>query len=260
MSKMDDSAIGRIRALGKDGRVPSFAWLRGSFAVQKSADVYKSLNYGKTVIETEDQLNQYLYSYGPMVQSQWTYASKFLSLLSIDSATRWIDYGCGQGLAGLFLYEALGPTLFNQVSDVILVEPSAMALCRAKAIYKALAPRSAVDGIRKSFSDLEKDELEREGARSTLHVFSNVLDINGYNHLKLLGDRLSPGKHVIIAVGNDRDFDGGSPNLQKLKTAVEHPKMASRITVASSTLEQFKCDNRSEPAIVWHCELEVRDG
>ena len=156
------------------------------------------------------------------------------------------------------MFEALGFKLFNRVSNVVLVEPSPLALERAKAVYSCIAPRSAITTVQKRFDTLASAELEVKGTQNSVHVFSNVLDINGYNHLKLLGDRLSKGGHIILAVGNDRDFDGGSPNIKKLKAAVEHPKVAKQITVKTSTLEQFKCENRGEPAIVWHCRLEVR--
>jgi hypothetical protein len=258
MTRSKDPALTQIEALRAFGHALTFSWLRNTFAAQKSTEVYSSLDYGKAIIESEDQLNQYLYSYGPMVQSQWAVASNFLTLEAVGPTTRWIDYGCGQGLAGLLLFERLGPKLFRHVRTIVLVEPSPLALARATAIYEAMAPQSDVVPVEKNFTQLRSKDLKAEGAENTIHIFSNVLDISGYDHLKLFEKALSPGRHTILAVGNDREFDGGTPNIRMLKTAVEHPSMSGQISVVTSTLDQFKCGNRDEPAVVWHCQLNVR--
>lgn len=257
MIRSNDSALVQIAALRASGRALTFSWLRNTFAVQKSADVYRSLDYGKAIIESEDQLNQYLYSYGPMVESQWAVASNFLSLEAVGPNSRWIDYGCGQGLAGLLLYERLGPKLFRHVRTIVLVEPSPLALARATAIYETVAPSSEVIPVEKNFTQLRSKDLKAEGTENTIHIFSNVLDISGYDHLKLFEKVLLPGRHTILAVGNDREFDGGTPNIKMLKRDVEHRSTSGQISVITSTLDQFKCGNRDEPAVVWHCQLDV---
>lgn len=260
MNQSSDAAISAIKALQERGRELSFEWLRTSFGVQESEATYRSLNYGRAIIETEGQLNQYLYSYGPMIGSQWEQAAQFLEDLSAGGITRWIDYGCGQGLAGLFIRERIGSDLFRDVREVILIEPSGPALRRAEAVYGHLCPKSTVRLVGKTFDELNESDFASKELAHTAHIFSNVLDIGGYDHLALLAKGLSPGRHTIVAVGHDRDYSGGSGYIEKLKAAVEHPSMASQIKLTTSHVERFACGNRGEPAIVWHCEMDVING
>lgn len=260
MGQSGDAAIDAIAALHDTGQELSFAWLRQSFGDQKSEETYRSLRYGRAIIDSEDQLNQYIYSYGPMIESQWEVASNYISGQSIKLGTRLIDYGCGQGLAGLFIRERIGKEPFRRLGSVVLIEPSRPALMRAAAMYRHMCPDSEISLVQKRFDELLEADLAVKGATCSVHVFSNVLDIPGYSHLDLLGKGLSPGQHTILAVGHDRHYSGGSRYIEKLKAAVEDPNMASRISVSVSTLERFNCSNRGEPAIVWYCQLDVKNG
>lgn len=260
MDQSGDAAIDAIAALHDTGQELSFAWLRQTFGDQKSEETYRSLRYGRAIIDSEDQLNQYLYSYGPMIESQWEVASNYISGQSIKLGARLIDYGCGQGLAGLFIRERIGEEPFRRLGSVVLIEPSRPALMRAAAMYRLMCPDSEISLVQKRFDELLEADIAVKGATASVHIFSNVLDIPGYNHLDLLGKGLSRGQHTILAVGHDRDYSGGSRYIEKLKAAVEDPSMAPQISVSLSTLERFKCSNRGEPAIVWYCELDVKNG
>ena len=227
--------------------------MRGTFGEQKNTDVYNSLRRGRAILSSEDQLNQYLYSYGPMIESQWAFAAQALGSDSITQNTRSIDYGCGQGLAGLMIREQLGPTAFANIAVSVLVEPSLPALLRAAAVYEKVAPNSVVFSVNKSFDDVDWKDLNVGKYANTVHVFSNVLDIGGYDHVRLIGQGLSVGRHTIIAVSHDRDHDGGSAAFSKLKTAVEH----SKIKIIQNKIQKFSCKNRDESAVLWHCLMDV---
>ena len=62
---MEDRAI----AIIKSARSVSFKWFRASFKADNN--MKDALDYGHVVIDTISKLDQYLYTYGPMIQSQW---------------------------------------------------------------------------------------------------------------------------------------------------------------------------------------------
>lgn len=256
----EDPAISAIKNFERSGRKPTFAWLKQQFGrVQISEEVYRSLDRGRAICQSVDQLDQYLYSYAPMVTSQWQHACAILKSQSINHDASVIDYGCGQGLAGLLMHDCLGSTVFYNVQTVTAIEPSAVALRRAAAVYKALIPAANVVPVNKSFSEVESADLGA-GAGGTLHVFSNVLDIDGYDHVALLRKALRPGMHTIVAVGHDRTSHGYSQGMNKVKEAVESGAIRSGTTVHASGMQPFVCGNRGVPAVLWLAKLEVSDG
>ncbi len=260
MATIDDHAVTAVAELSRSGQIPTYAWLKDRFGrSQISEDTYRSLNRGRAIIKTVDQLDQYLYSYAPMVASQWEYASRALVGKPSNAGERLIDYGCGRGLAGLLLHDHLGPQFIVDVSDVIVIEPSDVALQRAVSIYQALVPKATVVPINKAFNGLCKNDLA-VGRGDTTHIFSNVLDIDGYDHVDLLRKGLAPGNHTIVAVGHDRIAHGYSQGLERVRAAVEAGTVRQKTMVHANELETFKCRNRGEPAVMWFCKLEVSDG
>lgn len=259
MGLNDDPAVSAIEALAQNGEMLTYAWLKRQFGrVRISEDVWRSLNRGRAILRTVDQLDQYLYSYAPMVASQWEHAAKILTTNSGEECVRLIDYGCGQGLAGLLLHDHLGPAFLQDVGMIIAIEPSAVALRRAGAVYRALAPDANISLVNKTFDQLGGGDFAVQG-RSTTHLFSNVLDIDGYDHVGLLRKALNPGKHTIVAISHDRSVHGYSQGMLKVKEAVEAGSAHPEARVHASGVEPFACENRGEPAVLWLCKLEVSD-
>lgn len=239
MSVHQDHAIDALRSLKRDGGVPTYAWLKSQFGRRQISEmVYRSLDRGRAILQTVDQLDQYLFSYAPMVASQWHFALQHISLGPSGSDRRIIDYGCGQGLAGLLLNDGLGPNLYSNVTLVLAIEPSSVALARAAAVYASLAPKAAIIPINKTFDALGPNDLNA-GQGPTIHLLSNVLDLDGYDHVALLRRGLTPGAHTIIAIGHDRTQHGYSQGLQRVKDAVESNAICAGVTVHASGLEQL---------------------
>lgn len=235
----------------------SFRWFRSTLRADNG--LKDSLDYGHAVIDTTAKLDQYLHSYGPMIESQWGHIAPHLA--GITPPTFWIDYGCGQGLAGLLVNDLTQGALLASVRDILLIEPSAMALTRSAAIYGRMAPAATVTSICKRFDDLNEGDLPNPRAGSTLHLFSNSLDVLGFEPLGLLTKTLRPGHHTILSVSHDRDFNGGTPRIEGVKAAFENPSMAHQLSIHRSMLERFTCNNPSQSkGVVWLCELEVNDG
>ena len=253
--KVTDRAIDRI------GNAPSslisFQWLRSSFKVDHN--LKDSLGFGHAVIDEVAKLDQYLYTYGPMIESQWNHVTPYLH--ELDPPTVWIDYGCGQGLAGLLVNDLTHGSLFKMVQDILLIEPSDVALARAGALYRRIAPAVTVSSVCKRFDELGESDIPSVGSDQTLHLFSNSLDIPGFDPLALLAKTMKLGRHTILSVSHDRNFNGGTPQIERVRAAVECSSSASTFTIHRSTLDRFTCDNPNQSkGVIWLCELEIKDG
>jgi SAM-dependent methyltransferase len=191
-----------------------------------------------------------------MIESQWRNMARLLD--GVRDPALWIDYGCGQGLAGLLAFELTEGQLFRRVQDIVLIEPSPVALARAAALYRRLAPKATVRDVCKRFDAVDARDLPPVPNGSTLHVFSNSLDIEGFDPLGLLTKTLRPGHHTILSVSHDRPFRGGTPQIEEVKTAIEAPSTAGRWTVRRSDTHKFTCDNPGQSdGFGWICELEI---
>ena len=247
---MADRAIAAISG----ARTIDFAWFRRTFMANH--ELKDSLAFGHAVLDTVPKLDQYLWTYGPMIESQWEQVANVLA--TIDPPHQLVDYGCGQGLAGLLINDVTDGRLFADVAEVVLIEPSAIALARAEAIYAKTCPGAAVTSLCKRFDDISAADIPAEGGGTTLHVFSNSLDVQGFEPSTLFEKTLQPGRNVIISVSHDRSFNGGTPQIRATKQALEQFH-GSRI--ARSTLDPFTCTSNNNPlGVVWLCELEIADG
>jgi len=249
-----DPAVAAICQLRNTVYPISFSWLRQSFGRQNGTQ--GSLDRGRAVLSLKDHLDQYLYSHGLMIKSQWDEVNSWLNV-SLNNF-RLIDYGCGQGLAGLLLFDKFGSQLFDLAGSILLIEPSAVALIRAESVYRSIAPNCPIYCIRKGFGELSATDFEPVPGLETLHVFSNVLDIEGFDQIDLFRKTLTNGRHTVIVVSHDRDHDGGSNRISKLKAALESTDMKNWISIFHSDFRKFKCNNPSQSdAVGWVLQMDV---
>lgn len=249
-----DWGIEEIGKLGARGQQISFPWLRAT--VGRDRSVWNQLGRGRSVLTSTEQLDQYLYSYGPMISCQWDALLNGMS--PPGEPLRLIDYGCGQGLAGLMMFDKFDGAFSSKLAKVVLVEPSSMALVRAEAVYRCIAPSSEIVCVRKGFDQLCTADVMPDEALRAVHVFSNVLDVKGFDQYRLFGQILTPGSHTVMAVSHNRDHDGGTARIKNIKAALEDPKHADQLVVESSTLSEFNCGPESKySAISWSARLKV---
>lgn len=93
---MKDRIIDAIRnnEISAESLTPKY--LRNHYHRIAYDDGRYALDRGKGILQDTDQLDQYLYTYGKMVNQQWEKA--FSLSLDMGSKATVIDYGCGQGL------------------------------------------------------------------------------------------------------------------------------------------------------------------
>lgn len=114
------------------------SFLRKHYSQDFGSEFWSQLGRGRNILENADELDQYLYSYGKMIIEQWNNYSSDYHYMK-DGTTTVIDYGCGQGLASLTFIENWD-ALHKYVENIILIEPSEIALNRAKALLKCKYP------------------------------------------------------------------------------------------------------------------------
>ena len=252
---MSDRAIAIIETIASASI--TYPWLRATFKADNG--LKESLHSGHAVIDSPDQLDQYLYTYGPMIESQWHNVAALLN--SVGQPTVLIDYGCGQGLAGLLMNDLTEGRVFALLQTIVLIEPSAVALARAEALYRRIAPTALVTCIAKRFDDVAESDLPAAHPGETLHVFSNALDVLGFEPVELLAKTLRPGRNTILSLSHDRDFNGGTPQIETVKAAIEGLSGSPDVQIHRSPVERFTCDNGARSkGLVWLCELEIEDG
>ncbi|MDR2064779.1 MAG: AAA family ATPase [Prevotellaceae bacterium] len=167
---------------------------------------WTGLNHGTDLLTSHKNLCKYLCAYGEMHEKKIKVAlnaiPNFTSALQNNFSI--IDWGCGQGLATVCFFDYLNlQQIQNQTHRVILIEPSEMALNRAKFhVNVYLNNENKIQTINKDLESIVKEDITTN-TPITLHFFSNILDIVQIN-LKALAGKINAnivGKHYFICVG-----------------------------------------------------------
>ena len=179
--------------------------------------LWEELDRGRAILPSYDHLNQYLYSHALMVSNQWNHFLQSIELPTGD--IRLLDYGCGQALAQVKLFDNFGDELISRVKEIVLIEPSPFALARAEKIVRCYCPEANVICVNKEFDELIHEELNITDTMTNLHIFSNVLDVESFDYAHLYNTifkKQEHASHVILAVSHDRNFSGGTARIENI--------------------------------------------
>lgn len=170
------------------------------------------LEHGVVPLDTEQKLDQYLAAYGKMHVEK--IRSCFGALETPDEDLQApvvvVDWGCGQALATCCLFDWLREANnvgMGRISRVHLIEPSPIALNRATINVEAYrrqydANFEAVE-ITKFINDVQQEDFRIDGAKTTVHLFSNILDIESVD-LDFLANFIRhnfTGRQIFFCVG-----------------------------------------------------------
>lgn len=141
---------------------------------------------------------------------------------------RVIDYGCGQGLASLALLEHLYQRRHVEI-EVHLIEPSELSLYAASRYVKAHAQGFKGEvHVHAHACTIEQvpDNIFSQHSGTTVHLFSNVLDLAGqpnFNLGPLIRQILqTQGKHLLLGVGPF--YPGSHRGFMRLHTYLPHAR------------------------------------
>ncbi len=176
----EQSYISNIKSL----KTPTFQRIRNiakasisDLSQENRNALHDDLNHGIKLLNTHEQMCQYLCSFGNMHEKKIHYVVEKLPKELFDSEYNIIDWGCGQGLATICFFDYLKEKGFkNKVDKVKLIEPSGKALDRAKLHVSTYINDDKIETINKHFKDVQVDEI-KTGGKPTIHFFSNILDI-----------------------------------------------------------------------------------
>ena len=163
---------------------------------------------GVDQIQTENGLYDYMRNYGNMHQAKVKSALASPFPQGFDSQISLIDWGCGQGLASMVFMDKFG---VDNIKQIILIEPSEIALRRAALHCKKYAPHVPLQTICKEFDDLTPEDIHLVEPETTIHLFSNVLDMECYSveHLTGLLKSLPKSQQYFVCI---------SPHIDDIRT------------------------------------------
>lgn len=140
----------------------------------KRNKLYDDLERGIGILDDDDHLNMYLYSFGKMHKAKLDMAFSSMSVSDVFSEEVEIfDWGCGQGVATICLLDFLKDKCITpRIEQIYLVEPSSAATTRAADVIKCLNPSYKVNFVTKDFDSLEKSDFKKTNTRK-IHLFRN---------------------------------------------------------------------------------------
>lgn len=167
-------------------------------------ELHNSLNRGVDILDSEALLQMYFYAFGEMHAAKLNYAFEHLQqYIKEAKEVELIDYGCGQGMASICYHDFIKNVNPSQeISRVTLIEPSEMALSRASLLCSHFYPNAEIVTVNIDFENLSEKDIELSSSIPTIHLFSNILDVESYEIEKFaqLVKTISSGDNEYVIV------------------------------------------------------------
>jgi hypothetical protein len=183
--------------------------------IEDENKIHYSLKRGTKILEEEEELYQYIKSFGKMHKAK-LYSSFDTVIHQLNNQTiNIIDWGCGQALATSLLIDYIKEKNLNiKLSNITLIEPSELALSRGLLHIDILKENPIeVKALNKDIDCLEHSDLMIDNSNITLHLFSNILDVEFFKLDKTFLEKIKHsqnGLNYFICV---------SPNINDKRNA-----------------------------------------
>lgn len=209
-------------------------------------ELHESLNRGVDVLDSEPLLQMYIYAFGKMHNAKLQYAFEHLQKNVFKyREIEIIDYGCGQGLATICYHDFLQEHNIEQiVKRITLIEPSTMALSRAELLCSRFYPDAEINVINKQFDDLTNEDLSLSLEIPTIHLLSNILDVDSYDlqHFSQIVKERSVGDNEYVLVSPMQ-------NTMRIKRLKDFVTIIEKNTYFEQYLDKRQLDNEKD----WTC-------
>ena len=183
----------RIRDIAK-------TYILNNITYEERNQLWSDLDRGVKLLDNHDELCMYLFSFGKIHEAKMKLALQYLPSEVFDDEFQIVDWGCGQALATACLFDKIGD--LDQVKRVVLIEPSKLAIKRAqKHTLAYLKQEEKIHSINKYIDEVEYEDLG-DSYETTIHLFSNIIDIPQIN-LKRLANLIGSDnnkKHYLICI------------------------------------------------------------
>jgi len=169
-------------------------------SISHSSELHNNLNRGTKIIDNSDELCQYLFSFGKMHKAKLYSAFDEVICKLNNQTINIIDWGCGQALATTLLIDYINEKDLNiNISNITLIEPSHLALSRGLLYIDILQKdkKSNIKAINKDIDSLAKNDLIFNNDNTTLHLFSNILDVEFFRLDKEFLNKISSSQNRL---------------------------------------------------------------
>ena len=211
-------------------------------------ELHESLNRGVDVLDSEPLLQMYIYAFGKMHNAKLQYAFEHLQKNVFKyREIEIVDYGCGQGLATICYHDFLqGHNIEQMVKRITLIEPSTMALSRAELLCSRFYPDAEIIAINKQFDDLTNEDLSISTDIPTVHLLSNILDVDSYDlqHFSRIVKKESVGDNEYVLVSPMQ-------NTMRIKRLKDFVTIIEKNTYFEQYLDKRQLDNEKD----WTCAV-----
>lgn len=172
--------------------------------------LYDRLKRGEAIIDDEVLLYRYLVSFGAKHKAK-LYSSYDAIFEKIKGKKfNIIDWGCGQAMATMLLLNyTKEKNITLDIENIILIEPSSLALSRGLLHLEVLKQKNyTTKAINSDLDCLKQEDLVIENGFVTLHLFSNILDIDSFkldnNFLQKISDNFK-NDSIFVCVSPNRN-------------------------------------------------------
>lgn len=156
------------------------------YTLIKSDSIFHSLQRGVKILTEESQLFAYMNSYGKMHYQKLTSSFNYLPENTFNVNITIVDWACGQAMAAMTLLDYLNAkNIKHEINQIILVEPSELALKRGSLHIKKYLSNVNVETKNKDLDSLTDDDFNNNNS-TYLHLFSNILDIELFSLANLI--------------------------------------------------------------------------
>lgn len=166
------------------------------------------LGRGIDLLHSESEMFEYLKRFGRMHYAKLLSSFESPFPQNFDSPINIVDWGCGQAIATMTFLEKYSSA---NVLNITLIEPSEIVLKRA-ALHCRKFAQAHIKTVCKELDDVVVSDIKCQNEIPTVHLFSNILDIDDYNmsHLLSVVDHVLTCNNYFVCV---------SPYIDDIKTA-----------------------------------------
>jgi len=145
-------------------------------------ELYDRLKRGEAIIDDERLLYKYLVSFGSKHKQKLESAFDLIINKLENQRFDIVDWGCGQATASMVLLSyAKKKDISLDIENITLIEPSKLALSRALLHIDILKQKEYnIKAINSELDCLDENEIIKS-KNKTLHIFSNILDIESFS-------------------------------------------------------------------------------
>jgi len=145
-------------------------------------ELYNRLQRGEVIIDDQKLLYKYLVSYGSKHKQKLESAYDLIIDKLENRKFDIVDWGCGQATASMVLLSyAKKKNITLDIENITLIEPSKLALSRGLLHIDILKQKEYnIKAINSDLDCLDENEIIKS-KNKTLHIFSNILDIESFS-------------------------------------------------------------------------------